>query len=229
MKRKMKRRLCSLLLAFALLPAVAPAEVVGRDGMYADRYIHRIEAPNGQALYYLSTEEDAFVTARDVNFDGVDDLVVFSARGASNAWVLFFVWDGNAYVRATWDAGEDTGLPNYELLPEDGLLLASCDDGLAGGLHRYWLYRWEGTDLRLVRSAVSEMDQETAIDAQAGTIVTTVRNNRMSVRVTEPDGQGGYRVLWEGIVTEEQAANDPQAFSQEEVAFWQGFSRSPIL
>ncbi len=33
MKRKMKRRLCSLLLAFALLPAVAPAEVVGRDGM----------------------------------------------------------------------------------------------------------------------------------------------------------------------------------------------------
>ena len=121
MKRKMKRRLCSLLLAFALLPAVAPAEVVGRDGMYADRYIHRIEAPNGQALYYLSTEEDAFVTAQDVNFDGVDDLVVFSARGASNAWVLFFVWDGNAYVRATWDAGEDTGLPNYELLPEDGL------------------------------------------------------------------------------------------------------------
>ncbi len=73
------------------------------------------------------------------------------------------------------------------------------------------------------------MDQETAIDAQAGTIVTTVRNNRMSVRVTEPDGQGGYRVLWEGIVTEEQAANDPQAFSQEEAAFWQGFSRSPIL
>lgn len=51
----------------------------------------------------------------------------------------------------------------------------------------------------------------------------------MSVRVTEPDGQGGYRVLWEGVVTEEQAANDPQAFSQEEAAFWQGFSRSPIL
>ena len=33
MKRKMKRRLCSLLLAFALLPAAAPAEVVGRDGI----------------------------------------------------------------------------------------------------------------------------------------------------------------------------------------------------
>lgn len=40
-----------------------------------------------------------------------------------------------------------------------------------------------------MRSAVSEMDQETAIDAQAGTIVTTVRNNRMVRRVTEPDGQ----------------------------------------
>lgn len=229
MKRKMKRRLCSLLLAFALLPAAAPAEVVGRDGMYADRYIHRIEAPNGQALYYLSTEEDAFVTARDVNFDGVDDLVVFSARGASNAWVLFFVWDGNAYVRATWDAGEDTGLPNYELLAGDGLVLASSNDGWAGGLHHRRLYRWEGTDLRLVRSAVSEEYHQMAVDGQTGAVVTTTYHDRMSVRVTEPDGQGGYRVLWEGVVTEEQAANDPQAFSQEEAAFWQGFSRSPIL
>ena len=229
MKRKMKRRLCSLLLAFALLPAAAPAEVVGRDGMYGDRYIHRIEAPNGQALYYLSKEEEAFVTCRDVNFDGMEDIVVISAQGASNTWFLFFVWDGENYVRAGWDAGDDTGLPNYELLAGDGLVLASSNDGWVGGLHHRRLYRWEGTDLRLVRSAVSEMDQETAIDAPAGTIVTTVRNNRMSVRVTEPDGQGGYRVLWEGIVTEEQAANDPQAFSQEEAAFWQGFSRSPIL
>ena len=225
----MKKRLCSLLLVLLLLPAAALAEVVGREGMYGDEYIHRIEAPNGQALYYLSKEEEAFVSYRDVNFDGMEDIVVISSQGASNTWFLFFVWDGENYVRAGWDAGDDTGLPNYELLAGEGLVLASCNDGWAGGLHHRWLYRWEGTDLRLVRSAVSEMDQETAIDAQAGTIVTTVRNNRMSVRVTEPDGQGGYRVLWEGIVTEEQAANDPQAFSQEEAAFWQGFSRSPIL
>ena len=112
MKRKMKRRLCSLLLAFALLPAAAPAEVVGRDGMYGDRYIHRIEAPNGQALYYLSKEEEAFVTCRDVNFDGMEDIVVISAQGASNTWFLFFVWDGENYVRAGWDAGDDTGLPH---------------------------------------------------------------------------------------------------------------------
>ena len=225
----MKKRLCSLLLVLLLLPAAAPAEVVGRDGMYGDRYIHRIEAPNGQALYYLSKEEEAFVTCRDVNFDGMEDIVVISAQGASNTWFLFFVWDGENYVRAGWDAGDDTGLPNYELLAGDGLVLASSNDGWVGGLHHRRLYRWEGTDLRLVRSAVSEMDQETAIDAQAGAVVTTTYNDRMSVRVTEPDGQGGYRVLWEGIVTEEQAANDPQAFSQEEAAFWQGFSRSPIL
>ena len=225
----MKKRLCSLLLVLLLLPAAASAEVVGRDGMYGDRYIHRIEAPNGQALYYLSKEEEAFVTYRDVNFDGMEDIVVISAQGASNTWFLFFIWDGENYVRAGWDAGDDTGLPNYELLAGDGLVLASSNDGWAGGLHHRRLYRWEGTDLRLVRSAVSEEYQETAVDGQTGAIITTTYQDRMSVRVTEPDGQGGYRVLWEGVVTEEQAANDPQAFSQEEAAFWQGFSRSPIL
>ena len=99
----------------SLLPAAALAEVVGREGMYGDRYIHRIEAPNGQSLYYLSNEEEAFVTYRDVNFDGMEDIVVISSQGASNTWFLFFVWDGENYVRAGWDAGDDTGLPNYEL------------------------------------------------------------------------------------------------------------------
>lgn len=221
----MKKRLCSLLLVLLLLPAAAPAEVVGREGMYGDEYIHRIEAPNGQALYYLSREEEAFVTYRDVNFDGVEDIVVISVQGASNTWFLFFVWDGENYVRAGWDAGDDTGLPNYELLAEDGLVLASCNDGWAGGLHHRWLYRWEGTDLRLVRSAVSEEYQEMVVDGQTGAVVTTTYNDRMSVYVMEPGDEGGQRVLWEGVVTQEQAASDPQAFAQEEAAFWQGISR----
>lgn len=221
----MKKRLCSLLLVLLLLPAAAPAEVVGREGMYGDEYIHRIEAPNGQALYYLSKEEEAFVSYRDVNFDGMEDIVVISSQGASNTWFLFFVWDGENYVRAGWDAGDDTGLPNYELLAGDGLVLASCNDGWAGGLHHRWLYRWEGTDLRLVRSAVSEEYQEMAVDGQTGAVVTTTYNDRMSVCVIEPGDEGGQRVLWEGIVTQEQAASDPQAFAQEEAAFWQGISR----
>ncbi|HIU07307.1 MAG TPA: hypothetical protein IAD48_02040 [Candidatus Limiplasma pullistercoris] len=221
----MKKRLCSLLLVLLLLPAAAPAEVVGREGMYGDEYIHRIEAPNGQALYYLSKEEEAFVTYRDVNFDGMEDIVVISVQGASNTWFLFFVWDGENYVRAGWDAGDDTGLPNYELLAGDGLVLASCNDGWAGGLHHRWLYRWEGTDLRLVRSAVSEEYREMAVDGQTGAVVTTTYNDRMSVCVIEPGDEGGQRVLWEGIVTQEQAASDPQAFAQEEAAFWQGISR----
>ncbi len=221
----MKKRLCSLLLVLLLLPAAALAEVVGREGMYGDEYIHRIEAPNGQALYYLSKEEEAFVSYRDVNFDGMEDIVVISVQGASNTWFLFFVWDGENYVRAGWDAGDDTGLPNYELLAGDGLVLASCNDGWAGGLHHRWLYRWEGTDLRLVRSAVSEEYQEMAVDGQTGAVVTTTYNDRMSVRVIEPGDEGGQRVLWEGIVTQEQAASDPQAFAQEEAAFWQGIRR----
>lgn len=221
----MKKRLCSLLLVLLLLPAAALAEVVGREGMYGDEYIHRIEAPNGQALYYLSKEEEAFVSYRDVNFDGMEDIVVISVQGASNTWFLFFVWDGENYVRAGWDAGDDTGLPNYELLAGDGLVLASCNDGWAGGLHHRWLYRWEGTDLRLVRSAVSEEYQEMAVDGQTGAVVTTTYNDRMSVRVIEPGDEGGQRVLWEGVVTQEQAAGDPQAFAQEEAAFWQGISR----
>lgn len=225
MKKGMKRRLCALFLVLSLLPAGALAEVVGREGMYGDEYIHRIEAPNGQSLYYLSKEEEAFVTYRDVNFDGMEDIVVISSQGASNTWFLFFVWDGENYVRAGWDAGDDTGLPNYELLAGDGLLLANSNDGWAGGLHHRWLYRWEGTDLRLVRSAVSEECQETVLDGQTGAIITTTYNDRMCVRVIEPDGEGGQRVLWEGVVTEEQAASDPQAFAQEDAAFWQGISR----
>ena len=64
-----------------------------------------------------------------------------------------------------------------------------------------------------------------AVDGQTGAVVTTTYNDRMSVRVIEPGDEGGQRVLWEGIVTQEQAAGDPQAFAQEEAAFWQGISR----
>lgn len=120
----MKKRLCSLLLVLLLLPAAAPAEVVGRDGMYGDRYIHRIEAPNGQALYYLSKEEEAFVTCRDVNFDGMEDIVVISAQGCQQHLVSLLCMGWRKLCACRLGSRRDTGLPNYELLAGDGLVLA---------------------------------------------------------------------------------------------------------
>ena len=132
------------------------------------------------------------------------------------------------YVRAGWDGGDDTGLPNYELLAGEGLVLAGCNDGWAGGLHHRWLYRWEGTDLRLRGAARRARSTRRWRTGRPAPVVTTTYNDRMSVCVIEPSDEGGQRVLWEGIVTQEQAASDPQAFAQEEPPSGRASAASPF-
>lgn len=144
---------CLLVLLCIVLPAAAGAEVVGTTGMYGDELIHRITAPNGQEIYFVSLESEPSITYADVNFDGAEDLVVLTSLGASNARFAFYIWDGAQYVRATWTEGEDGGIPNYELFPESGLIQAQVNEGSAGLLHHKWLYRWEGTSLVCTRLA----------------------------------------------------------------------------
>ncbi len=59
-----------------------------------------------------------------LNFDGTDDLVVCTAQGANNGWFVFYPWDGERYVRAKWNEGQDRGLSNYRLFSESGLVEA---------------------------------------------------------------------------------------------------------
>lgn len=136
-----------------MLPAIAGAEVVGTAGMMGEELIHRVIAPNGQEIYFVSLEREPFLTYTDVNFDGMDDLVVCTAQGANNGWFVFYLWDGERYVRATWNEGQGRGLPNYRLFPESGLVEAEVSEGSAGLLHHKWLYRWEGTSLICTRLA----------------------------------------------------------------------------
>ena len=198
-KRAMGAALC-----LAAMATGAAADVVGTEGMYGDQYIHRILAPNGQELYYTAKEKDEWMQIKDVNFDGVDDIVVTTALGAGNAFYAFFVWDGEKYVRATYNAGEDTGIANYELYPELGLVYAGSSDGFAGALHHRYLYRWEGAELLCMRMAIAEEHTQWDFDSASGVTLAT-QDGRIHARVLEPvysetDGRRD-EVLWEEIVT----------------------------
>lgn len=205
--RRLLVRAMGAALCMAMLAAGGAAEVVGRDGMYGDVYIHRILAPNGQEIYYTSREEEAGMRIEDVNFDGVNDIVVPTALGASNLFCAFFVWDGEEYVRATYNAGDDAGLANFELYPELGLVYTDSDEGSAGALHQRCLYRWEGTELRCVRMAIAEEYTQWEFDEETGISTTVLDNDRIHVRVietvySETDGTT-YDILWEEVVTAE--------------------------
>lgn len=100
-------------------------------GMTADwDYIHQYIAPNGQALYFTAVEEAPPITFRDVNFDGVTDIVIFVSMGASNFFTEFFVYDTAAgeYIRAE-HRGIDYGLCNYQLYPEYGIVVSQANNG----------------------------------------------------------------------------------------------------
>ena len=87
MKKMIAFVLCAALLLAACLSA--QAEIVGQTG--DGTFIHRHIAPNGQELYFVSLERDPRVLMEDVNFDGIDDVVVYTAVGASNFFTEFFV------------------------------------------------------------------------------------------------------------------------------------------
>lgn len=207
------KKFAAFLLAGCLAAGGACAEVIGTTGMYNDTNICRYDAPNGQKIYYVNRMQEtspAQPKMEDVNFDGAEDIVLPTVQGAANAWYEFWVWNGTEYVRAGWNAGEDTGLPNYELYPEEKLVVCGSSDGWAGALHHKVIYRWNGTNLEAVRYAVSE--DATFTDGTRG----------VYIRVAEPNGTGLDNVLYEATLTEEQAANDLHAFDNEREALWEG-------
>ena len=168
------KRFFPVLMVLLMLFSAARAEVVGRAG---DDYIHRWTAPNGQELYYVSKEEDPFVQMKDVNFDGVEDVVVITFRGAANFGVAFFVWNGGSYVLAE-HPGADS-LVNYDLYPEAGLIVTGVSDGVVG--HTRELWRWNGTNLERMRHAVTGPLETIAFDGDL--MIQTTDDSLVRVRI----------------------------------------------
>ena len=150
-------------------------------GSFREEKVCRYTAPNGQVLYFTTETETPFVRLEDVNFDGVEDIVIVTAVGATNAFYEFFVWDGSQYVWAEhWQM--EYGLCNYQLDPR-GYVVCYGHNGLAGALFEEIIFCWEGTALRPLRRMVSEEKTEYAFNDDTYTLVTY--NNVLSIRMSD--------------------------------------------
>ena len=212
----MKKTIYLLLLVVLVLPLTVSAEIVGHTSDGA--YIHAYAAPNGQTIYFTALEANPSVRAQDVNFDGQDDLVVMTAMGASNFFCEFFVYDGGRYVQAEHN-GLGYGLCNVDLYPEQGIVGSCANNGWAGALHDDCLFRWEGTNLRLIRRASSEELTQVEFGDDAYT-VTTYRNRLHIIISDYSSGNDEEIVLWDTVV--ELDDMDPTMFEQEQATLWQG-------
>ena len=96
------------------------------------------------------------------------------------------------------------------MLHADGKLLETCEtDGWAGLLHRKAIYRWEGTELVMIRCAVSEETE----DGQG-----------VRLRVYEAEygeGERVDRVVWERSATLDECS-DGTVLDEETAALWDG-------
>lgn len=170
------KRLLTVLCVLLTVVSSARAEIVGQAG---DDYIHRWIAPNGQALYFVSAEMNPPVHMEDVNFDGVEDVVIMTSAGASNFGAEFFVWADGRYEDAT-HFGVDA-LTNYTLHPEAGLVETYVQEGWAGLLHTTRFWRWEGCNL--VQVAVANSDVWNAM-TEGDNLVTEITDySRARLRV----------------------------------------------
>lgn len=178
-------RIAALAAALCLLCAGALADIAGSTH---DGYIHRYTAPNGQELYFVSSEEEPIITFDDVNGDGAEDIAVMTAMGASNAYYDFFLNVGGSYEYASSSFGSAV---NYTLT-DDGYLLSWANNGSAGALFEARLCRWEGTELRAVRTMTGTDEQSYTFEN--GILTETTDTNRWHVTVY---GEGGGAVIWE--------------------------------
>ena len=96
----MKRLLLFLLMLMFCLPVCAEQQTTILGHMPDDEYIHQYVAPNGQLLWFTAIEKNPYIKMEDVNFDGTEDIVVFTVRGASNFFVEFFLYDAQADMRS---------------------------------------------------------------------------------------------------------------------------------
>ena len=201
----------------AQLVPVALKMTIVAEGM--NGYIHRCIAPNGQELYFNAYEEEPIFELVDVNFDGMEDLVVITGRWAKCDTALFYVYDsaeGYVLVRET---ARDEGLMNYVLYPEYGLVGTSIANGNAGLCYEECLYRWEGNDLECIRRAYGEEYTEKVWHQEYHTVTTwsdLFVYNVYDYTTGVPEGEVIYSagpLGWDAF---------PDAKWEQEAALWQG-------
>ena len=217
----MKRLMVILLTLLLCVPACAEEQTTILGYMPDHEYIHQYMAPNGQLLWFTAREENPYIKLEDVNFDGAEDIVVFTFRGASNEFAEFFLYDAQAdmYIMAT-HPGDENGICNYGLHPELGLVEAQANNGSAGTEHEYRLYRWVGTELDCIRSAVSEHPWESTFEN--GVITEVFYTDTLHMAVCDHTlGDWDDAVVWEKTITLEENAY-LVAHEEENAALWQG-------
>ncbi len=216
----MMKRLIALLLVMLLMvyPGVAETTILGY--MPDSEYIHQYVAPNGQLLWFTALEKEPHITFEDVNFDGREDIVIVVVMGASNFFSEFFVYDPttDVYALAT-HPDADVGICNYQLHPELGIVESHTSNGNAGLLHVTKLYRWEGTKLRLIRSAVSDEWSEGIFEGQ--TYTNIIHGDTLHVTVRDHTDMQDESVLWEIMIPKEDA-EQRDIYDEEMAALWQG-------
>ena len=213
-----------LSLLFALLlciPVYAEQQTAVLGHMPDNEYIHQYMAPNGQLLWFTAREKEPYIKHEDVNFDGAQDIVIFVIRGASNFFTVFYLYDEQAdmYTLAT-HPGDDNGICNYVLHPELGILESQANNGSAGAEHEYRLYRWVGTELKCIRTALSESLVESTHSDDTYTRTTYTDMLHMTVRDYH-QGDWESSVVWETVITLEEEEFHA-AHEEEMAAFWQG-------
>ena len=208
----MKKWLVMLLLLCLLVPA--QAEIVGETS--SGEHIHAYTADNGQVIYFTALEDDPFIEKADVNFDGAEDLAVVVSAGVSNAFCEFFVFDGEKYVQASHD-GMGYGVCNYRLYPEKGLVVSHANNGFAGALHENRIFRWEGTDLKMI--AVSTAENYSKYEWYDDGYALRSYDNQLLVTVRVYNDQTD---TWETTMEEIVSLEDDSWFEREEKALWQG-------
>ena len=201
----------------AVLSPVKLQTTIVAEGM--NGYIHRCIEPNGQELYFNAYVEEPVLELEDVNFDGMEDLVVITGRWAKSDTALFYVYDpaeGYVLVRET---ARDEGLMNYVLYPEYGLVGTSISNGNAGLCYEECLYRWEGNDLECIRRAYGEEYTERVWQQEYHTVTTWLDwfvYNVYDYTTGVPEGEVIYSagpLGWDAF---------PDAKWEQEAALWQG-------
>ena len=180
------------------------------------KIIYSCELHNGQTIYFVSDLEWPSFSQEDVNFDGQLDIVVVTARGATNQLCEFFVRSGDRYVMAQHPA-IDHGLANHILYPSSGYVLSSMNNGYAGALYEECLFRWEGTELRLVRRATAECLREYRTEGMA--LVTVLHDRK--VELTVYDFTGADSVLIHQEIVDMNSMNADKMHEMKQ-RLWQG-------